>query len=144
MGSAYKKNTKNIYGRPDITGKDVIEFGAGGLSSTVGTTNLLSAFGANNFASLRDGRLDYTTFQLAASGLGGGSIGIQVLVNSTVISSGNLIPGGSKNIDFVFEKENNAEIPFKKGDLVSAEYAIPSALGASHVLTARLGLTYLE
>lgn len=144
MGVAYRKNWKHLTGKDDITGKDSVELGMGGVQAIIGDTELETVFGATSYVVARRGFLDFAVIQINEASLGSGKLNFAVKKDTEVLASGSLESTNGRYLNWMFEKEKIQEVKVSDGDTLSVIYNVESTLDTTYILTCKLGLTYLE
>ena len=145
MSTAYRRNIKNQYGRPDIIGRDVIDFGASVGPGIVWTTALTDRLGGTRYVAGTDCRLEGAHVSVGSGNLTLGRIGIQVLLDGTAVASGNLHVGGpTGGVYLPLPKETLQDVPVVSGQVLTANYAVEASLDTQQSLRVTLSLALLE
>ena len=109
MGSAYKKNMKNILGRDDVTGKEVLYLGDSALSGAAAAAKLADPHGVTDYEMPRRARLEGVVANIQGTALSSGQIGLELWAAGAVVASGSLAAGGATTVQLLLDKENNNE-----------------------------------
>lgn len=145
MGIAYRKNLKNQYGRPDIIGREVVELGASSVQAPVGATALTDRLGASRWAAGANARLEGAHVSLGSGDLTLGRVGVEVLLDSTVVATGNLYAGGPDGAKYItLSKEKQEEVAVASGAVLTANYSVEQSLDTVQTLRVSLSLALLE
>lgn len=142
MGTEYKRNWKNLVGRPDILGRDVWELTATALQAPSAVTALTDRAASTQYIAAASCRLEGA--HVACSGtLGLGRIGVELLVQGLVVASGALLPGeSSKHISL--PKGALQDIPVASGEVVTANYVVEQVLDTVQAVRVALSIVHLE
>lgn len=146
MGSAYKKNYKNLIGNQDITGHDVVSFG---LASVPGgeawstASGLLDPWGVASFYMPRNGRLEGAVANVSAA-LTTGQIVLHLLVDGTQVGQTNFTSSNPRVATILLDKENDNDVALSSGSIVTMTYELPAALATTVGLSARVHIVHLE
>lgn len=149
MGTAYRRNWKNIQGKEDITGHDVIAVGSGLLSVAQGAARLADANGVNHYVQSRRARLEGLMANVNDP-LASGSIGLELWAAGAVVATGQLDTSNASSLQLLLDKEESNEVTLASGDAVFLLAAIDETLGDAvgnptvHNLSARIHLALLE
>lgn len=143
MGEAYRRNVKNLYGRPDIIGRDVWEVGGSFGQAPVGATSLTDRFSEDTYLAGAAMRLEGAMIQ-ATGTLGAGRIGVEIKNGASVVGSGNLYASGPQSKYISFPKEDGLDVPVASGDALTVNYSVEQGLSAGNALRVSLGLCILE
>lgn len=145
MGTEYRRNIKNLYGRPDIVGQDVVDLGASAIQAPVGSTALTDRLGGTQYVLGSDARLEGAHVSVGSGNLTLGRIGIEVLLAGTVVASGNLYAGGPAGGKYlVLPKESLLDVPVVSGQALTANYSVEQSLDTAQSLRVSLSLVLLE
>lgn len=131
MGSAYKKNMKNLQGKQDITGSDVLAVGATVGPDVASASGTLDAFSVGTYTLTRAARLEGLVADLAAD-IAAGEIELDLLVNGSSAGTTSIT---ARSAELVLAKENNAEVNLAAGDTIQVTYEVTDALSASQSLS---------
>lgn len=140
MGSAYKKNMKNLQGKQDITGRDVLSVGASVGPDVASASGALDAFSIGTYTLTRAARLEGLVADLGAD-ISSGQIDIDLQVNSVSVGTASIT---ERSADLVLSKEDNQEVDLAAGDTVEVLYQVTSALAGTQLLSVRVHLAMLE
>lgn len=141
MGSAYKKNMKNVLGKQDITGTEVVHLGVSDVQTGVaGASGLLDSFGVGTTTLGRNARLDGLTVDVSPA-LSSGELEIDLLVNAVSVGKAT-VTGASAQL--ILDKENGNEIKLVAGDAITATYQATSTLSDITDVSARIHIALLE
>ena len=144
MGSAYRKNMKNLQGKQDITGVEVLTVGTGVVSDALAATLLPDPFGVSVFTMPRQARLDGLVANINGATLTSGNIGIQLTAGGAVVGSGNLNAANPSVLQILLDKENSNEISLVADDTVFVNLGVDATLSSAQTLSVRIHLTMLE
>jgi len=144
MGLEYRRNYKNLVGKPDIIGRDVIDLGVTGLQATVGATSLADRLGATRFELGADARLEGVHLALSSGALTLGRVGVELLVDGAVVASGALYAGGPGAEHVTLAKGALMDVPVASGSVLTAQYAVEQSLDTVQALRASVSLALLE
>lgn len=142
MGSAYKKNMKNILGNQDVTGQDVLHVGSGTLLLAQAPARLPDGFNVDTFIMPRAARLDGMVANLQGAVLSSGSVSLQLWAAGAIVGSGSF--GSNQYMNILLDKENNNEVKLAAGDVVYLNVSLDATLSSSQGLSARVHLSMLE
>ncbi len=144
MGSAYKKNMKNLQGKQDITGVDVLTLGTGLVSDALGATLLPDPYGVSVFTLPRQARLEGLVANVNGVALTSGNIGLELWAGGAIVGSGNINAANTAGLHILLDKENGNEVNLVAGDTVFVNLGVDAALSSAQTLSARVHLTMLE
>lgn len=144
MGTEYRRNYKNLLGKPDIIGRDVVNLGATGLQATTGATPLTDRLGSTRFELGADARLEGAHLALSSGALTLGRVGVELLVDGTVVASGALYAGGPGADHMTLAKGALADVPIASGSVLTAQYAVEQSFDTVQALRASVSLALLE
>ena len=142
MGSAYRKNMKNVMGRQDITGFDVLHVGSGLLGAT--SAYLADANGVAVYTMPRNARLNGMVVDTNGTTLTSGSLGVALVAAGTTRGSGLINSSSATYFTVLLDKENGNEVNLVAGDTVYAQVVVNETLSSKQALTARIHLELLE
>jgi len=141
MGSAYKKNMKNLQGKEDITGTEVLHLGVSNVQTGVaGASGVLDTFGVGTHTLTRRGRLDGVVVDVSPA-LSAGELEVVLLVNAASVGAAS-VTGASAQL--LLDKENSNEVKLVAGDTISATYQAKSTLSDITNVSVRVHLVLLE
>jgi len=144
MGSAYKKNMKNILGNQDITGSDVLYLGDSALSGAAAAAKLADPHGVTDYEMPRRARLEGVVANIQGTALSVGQVGLELWAAGAVVASGTLVSGGATTVQLLLDKENNNEVLLSAGDIVFLNVGVDVTLSSAQALSARVHLSMLE
>lgn len=147
MGTAYRRNWKNLTGKDDVTGYDVLSLGSGLGTAAFAATRWPDAFGVQAFQVPRAARLEGAVCQLAGvTGLTGtDKVGVELWGGGAVVASGELVAGSPAYLDLPLKKEDGEEITLNALDTVFVNVASDFGVTASgSLLSVRVHLALLE
>jgi len=142
MGSAYKKNMKNILGNQDVTGRDVLHLGSGVMLLAQAAARLPDGNNVDTFIMPRAARLDGVVANLQGAVLSTGDVGLELWAGGVVVGSGSF--GSNQYMHILLDKENNNEVKLAAGDTVYLNVGADVVLSAAQALSARIHLSMLE
>jgi shikimate 5-dehydrogenase len=141
MGSAYKKNMKNVLGKEDITGTEVLHVGAANVAVTIAAAvDAADAFGVATHTLTRRARLDGLMVDVSPA-LSSGELEIDLLVNAVSVGTAT-VTGSSAQL--LLDKENGNEVKLVAGDTVKATLEVVDTLSAITDVSVRVHLVLLE
>lgn len=144
MGTEYKRNYKNLVGRPDIIGRDVWEVGVTPIQAAAWDTGMTDRFGSLRYEAGADARLEGVHMALSSGSLTLGRVGVQVALDGVVVASGNLHSGGPGAKYIALKKVTLEDVPVSSGSVLTVSYAVEQSLDTAQGLRASLSLTTLE
>ena len=145
MGSAYKKNMKNLLGKQDITGTDVLTVGTGVVLGAIAATLLPDPYGVSVFTMPRAARLEGLVANLNGTALTGAErVGIELWAGGAVVGSGTLTATDPSVVSIILDKENGNEVKLATGDTVFVNHAADLVLSSAQTLSVRVHLAMLE
>jgi hypothetical protein len=142
MGSAYKKNMKNILGRDDVTGHDVLHVGSGVVLAAQAAARLKDGNNVDTFIMPRRARLEGVVANLQGATLTSGNIGLELWAGGVKVGSGSF--GSAKYLQILLDKENDNEILLSEGSVVFLNLGADVSLSSAQGVSARIHLTMLE
>lgn len=145
MSVASRRNQKNLYAKPDIIGRDILQLGASDLQAAAGNTALADGFGGNRWVVGSDARLEGFMIQVGSGDLTLGRIGVEVQSDGLVVASGSLYAGGPAGGKYVaLLKDELLDVPLASGAVLTANYAVEQPLDTQQDLRVSVNLTLLE
>jgi len=142
MGSAYKKNMKNILGKQDITGRDVIHLGSGNVLNAQAAARLVDGNDVSTYITPRAARLDGVVANIQGATLSTGDVGLELWAGGVMVGSGSF--GSNQYMEILLDKENNREVKLSAGDVVFLNVGVDVVLSDAQALSARIHLSMLE
>lgn len=144
MGSAYRKNWKNLTGKDDVTGHDVLSVGSGLGTAAVAASQVGDSHGVHVFSMPRAARLEGLVANLQGPALTGGDrVGVRLWAAGAVVASGTMTAGIS-SLELPLKKEDGNEITLAAGQSVFVDVATDLGLTATELLSVRVHLAMLE
>lgn len=145
MGTAYRRNWKNLTGKDDVTGHDVLAVGTGLGTTPVAAARLGDAHGVHTFAVQRAARLEGLVANLEGPALAGvDRVGLELWAAGAIVASGTMVAGGNAYLSLPLRKENGAEVNLTAGQTVFVAVATDLGLTAVELLSVRVHLAMLE
>ena len=144
MGVEYRRNYKNLVGKPDIVGHDVVDLGVTGLQAAVGPTALTDRLGASRLELGSDARLEGVSLALSSGALTLGRVGVEVHLDGAPVASGALYAGGPGAKFLKLDKQTLSDIPCASGQVLTVNYAVEQSLDTVQALRASLSIALLE
>lgn len=144
MGTAYRRNYKNMVGQDDITGHEVLALGVTGLSTVTGPTATPDAFTVSSFTMDRAARLEGLTCHLGGTALASGQLDVVLLVNGSPVGTATMNAASPAGAGLVLKKEDGLEVPLVAGDVVSVTHEVVVALSSAQALSVKVHLAMLE
>lgn len=144
MGTAYRRNWKNLTGKDDVTGHEVLSVGIGSLSTAGSATPTPDAFGVTTFTMPRAARLEGLTAYLSGTTLVSGSLTVDLLVNAQIVGTATLDATSPASAQVLLKKEDGNELTLASGDVVGVQHTVVSNLSSTQVLSAKVHLAMLE
>ena len=142
MGSAYKKNMKNMLGRDDVTGHDVLHLGSGVVLAAQAATRLPDGYSVDTYIMPRRARLEGVVANIQGAALSSGDISLELWAAGAVVGSGSF--GSNQYMEILLDKENDREVKLSAGDTVFLNVGIDATLSSAQALSARVHLSMLE
>ena len=142
MGSAWKKNMKNLQGKDDITGYDVLHVGSGNVLGASAPVRLIDGNTVSTYVMPRRARLDGVVANIQGAALSTGDIGLELWAGGAVVGSGSF--GASQTMQILLDKENGNEVKLVAGDVVFLNVGVDVVLSDVQALSARIHLSMLE
>lgn len=142
MGSAYKKNMKNLLGRDDVTGYDVLHLGSGNVLGAGAATRLVDGNDVSTYIMPRRARLEGVVANIQGAVLSSGNIGLELWAAGVIVGSGNF--GANQYMNILLDKENDREVKLSQGDVVFLNVGVDVTLSSAQALSARVHLSMLE
>lgn len=144
MALQYKENYKNLVGKPNIVGRDVLDFVGTPIYLVAATTSATNRAGNSIESCARDGVLNYIKADVGAV-LPSGQVNVAVLKNLATIASGSFTTSSLRFKEWVFGTDQNfAGVTVASGDQIEVRYSVPSLVNAARPLLVKVGLTYVE
>lgn len=143
MGTPYRRNYKNLVGKPDIIGRDVWEVGGSVAQPIAAGAPLTDRLGGTSYVAGADIRLEGVMVQ-ATGTIGLGRLGVEVLLDGSVVASGNLYAGGPTGKYIALTKETLEDVPVASGQTLTANIAVEKSLDTGQAVRAALSLAILE
>ncbi len=142
MGREYRRRIKNQYGRPALIGQDVVEL-TGSVGQAPGPAAALTdSLGAASYVAPADARLLGVVVQ-ATGVIGIGRVGVEVLLDGSLVASGNL--GGGTNSSYIqLPIETDEDVAIASGQALTANVSVEQGLDAGQAVRASLSLDLLE
>ena len=143
MSVASRRNQKNLWGKPDIIGRDVWEVNgsvgqapgpAAGLSDSAGQTSYLAGCEAR-----LEGLMVQTSGTLAT-----GRVGVDVRLNGLAVGSGALYAGGPASLYVKLLKAELNDVAIASGDALTVNASVEQGLSAGFQLRASVSLALLQ
>lgn len=142
MGSAYKKNMKNILGRDDVTGSDVIHLGSGVVLGAHAGRRLQDGNNVDTYIMSRRARLEGVVANIQGAVISSGDIGLELWAAGAIVGSGSF--GANQYMEILLDKENDREVKLSQGDVVFLLAGVDVVLSSAQGLSARIHLSMLE
>lgn len=144
MGTAYKRNYKNLVGRDDITGHDVISVGSGLGTDPITASRLTDPHGVRTFVVDRAVRVEGLVANLEGTALADDDkVGLELWANGSVVASG-AMTAGEASLGLPLKKEDGNEVTLSAGQVIFVNVATDFGLAASESLSVRVHLAMLE
>ncbi len=141
MGSAWKKNMKNLQGKQDVTGHEVLHVGAANVATgTAGPVTTADTFGIIIHTATRNSRLEGCVVDVNPV-LSSGELELDLLVNGVSVGVVSVTNAGGQ---ILLDKENGNEVQLVAGDSVQLTYEVLSTLSAITDIGARIHIALLE
>ncbi len=141
MGSAWKKNMKNLQGKQDVTGHDVLHVGVANIATgTGGAITTADTFGIIIHTVTRNARLEGCVADVNPV-LSSGELELDLLVNGVSVGSVVVTNAGAQ---ILLDKENGNEVQLVAGDSIQLTYQVLVTLSAITDLGVRIHLALLE
>ena len=145
MGTAYRRNWKNLTGKDDVTGHEVLTVGSGLGTAAVAASRLPDPHGVNTFAVPRAARLEGLVANLQGPALASADrVGLALWAAGAVVASGTMTAGGNQYLDLPLKKEDGNEVTLSAGQTVFVDVATDTGLTAAELLSVRVHLAMLE
>ncbi len=142
MGSAYKKNMKNVLGNQDITGHDVLHVGSGVVLEAQAAARLVDGNDVSTYIMPRAARLDGVVANIQGAVLSSGDISLELWAAGAIVGSGSF--GSNQYMNILLDKENDREVKLAAGDVVFLNIGVDAVLSSAQALSARIHLSMLE
>lgn len=143
MSAASRKNQKNLYGRPDIIGRDVWEVSASLGQAPAAAAALSDRIGQTSYLAGCDARLEGVLVQ-ASGTLGLGRVGVDVRLDGTVVASGALYAGGPTSLFVRLSKSEQEDVAVASGQALTVNAQVDQVLDAGQAIRASLTLALLQ
>lgn len=144
MGRAWRKNQKNILGKPDIVGRDVFEFTGSVSQAPAAETALTGPLGESEYYTGVTARLEGAVVH-ATGDVNIGRIGVSIKRSGATLASGTLYAGGTnRNLYLELPKEEDQAVAIASGDALTALVSVEQTLDAGNAIRAALSLALLE
>ena len=144
MGTEYKRNWKNLVGRPDIVGHDVVDLGVTGLQAAIVPTPLADRLGSTRHELGSDARLEGVSLALSSGALTLGRVGVEVMLDGAPVASGALYAGGPGAKFIKLDKQTLSDIPCASGQVLTVNYTVEESFDTVQALRASLSIALLE
>ena len=142
MGRAYQKNMKNLLGRDDVTGKDILHLGSGVVLAAQAAARLSDSNNVDTYVMPRRARLEGVVANIQGLALTSGDISLELWAAGAIVGSGSF--GSNKYLQILLDKENNREVSLSTGDVVFLNLGVDETLSSAQALSARIHLSMLE
>jgi len=141
MGSAYKKNMKNVLGNQDVTGHDVIHLGSGVVLGAH-LPRRLNDGNVDTYITSRRCRVEGVVANIQGATLSTGDIGLELWAGGSIAGSGSF--GANQYMEILLDKENNNEVLLPAGSTIFLNVGVDVTLSSAQALSARVHLAMLE
>lgn len=144
MGKQHHDNYKNLVGKPNIIGREVLDFVGTPIYLQAATTSATNRAANAVESCARDGVLNFVKADIG-SVLPSGQVNVAVLKNLVTVASGSFTTSSAKFKDWVFGSDQTYDgVTVASGDSIEVRYSVPSLVNAPRPLIVKVGLTYIE
>ena len=143
MSAASRQNQKNLWGKPDIVGRDVWEVSASVAQTVAAAVAMSDIAGQTTYRAGCDARLEGLMIQ-ASGTLALGRVGVDVRLNGLVVGSGALYAGGPPSVYVKLLKAEQQDVAVASGDLLTVNAQVDFQLDAGQGLRGALSLALLQ
>ena len=144
MGTEYRRNYKNMLGKPDILGRDVLDLGAASLQAIGTPTSMTDWMGTVRQEIGVDARLEGVTLALSSGAMTLGRVGVEVMLDGAPVASGSLYAGGPSADMIKLAKGAFADVPVASEQVLTVNVHVIESMDTVQSLRASLSLALLE
>jgi hypothetical protein len=143
MSLASRRNQKNLYAKPDVIGRDVVDLGAASADAVAGTTSLTDRNGLAQYVAGADMRLEGAHLSVSSGVLNLGHIGVALALDGAPVASGSLVTGqGGKYLSL--QKGELQDVAVASGQILTATYDVTQSLDTTRSIRCALSLAILQ